>query len=258
MVLYLKYVLTALTTSVFSFSPGYNYTTQECIPLVLDYNNVLQLAKMSEAVYALPHDGTDISIDNDTVKAYLFSNHDLSVNVVAIKGTTTFWGQSWNVYNDKFNDNLYFSCCFYQQSSMFRSLNCSCDNENISKVCCRDCYKQSTHYKENYMNIAIQIVKNLVDIIDIQNAHLTFTGHSLGGAVATMLGITFNKPVVTFESPGEKHYLEMIGYDIKSARNDIYHFGHMVIMLTFCLLVNAMEGLAFVIMQVITSIQDVM
>jgi len=30
------------------------------------------------------------------------------------------------------------------------------------------------------------------------------TGHSLGGAVASLLGITFGVPVVAFESPGER------------------------------------------------------
>lgn len=29
-------------------------------------------------------------------------------------------------------------------------------------------------------------------------------GHSLGGALASLVGITFGNPVVAFESPGEK------------------------------------------------------
>lgn len=29
-------------------------------------------------------------------------------------------------------------------------------------------------------------------------------GHSLGGALASLLGATFGAPVVTFESPGER------------------------------------------------------
>lgn len=29
-------------------------------------------------------------------------------------------------------------------------------------------------------------------------------GHSLGGALASLLGVTFGAPVVTFEAPGEK------------------------------------------------------
>ena len=36
------------------------------------------------------------------------------------------------------------------------------------------------------------------------NANIWITGHSLGGALASLLGITFGVPVVTYESPGEQ------------------------------------------------------
>ena len=36
------------------------------------------------------------------------------------------------------------------------------------------------------------------------NANIWLIGHSLGGALASLLGITFGVPVVTFEPPGER------------------------------------------------------
>lgn len=36
------------------------------------------------------------------------------------------------------------------------------------------------------------------------NSNIWMIGHSLGGALASLLGVTFGIPVVTFESPGEK------------------------------------------------------
>ena len=36
------------------------------------------------------------------------------------------------------------------------------------------------------------------------DANIWITGHSLGGALASLLGATFGAPVVTFESPGDK------------------------------------------------------
>ena len=36
------------------------------------------------------------------------------------------------------------------------------------------------------------------------HANIWVVGHSLGGAVASLLGITFGAPVVAIESPGEK------------------------------------------------------
>lgn len=36
------------------------------------------------------------------------------------------------------------------------------------------------------------------------NANIWVIGHSLGGSLASLLGITFGAPVVTFEPPGER------------------------------------------------------
>ena len=36
------------------------------------------------------------------------------------------------------------------------------------------------------------------------DSNIWIIGHSLGGALASLLGATFGAPVVTFESPGEK------------------------------------------------------
>lgn len=33
---------------------------------------------------------------------------------------------------------------------------------------------------------------------------MIYTGHSLGGSLAALLGATFGVPVVAFETPGEK------------------------------------------------------
>jgi putative lipase involved disintegration of autophagic bodies len=35
-------------------------------------------------------------------------------------------------------------------------------------------------------------------------ANIWIIGHSLGGALASLMGITFGTPVVAFESPGER------------------------------------------------------
>lgn len=36
------------------------------------------------------------------------------------------------------------------------------------------------------------------------DSNIWIIGHSLGGALASLLGATFGAPVVAFESPGEK------------------------------------------------------
>ena len=36
------------------------------------------------------------------------------------------------------------------------------------------------------------------------DANIWIVGHSLGGALASLVGVTFGVPVVAFEAPGEK------------------------------------------------------
>ena len=36
------------------------------------------------------------------------------------------------------------------------------------------------------------------------NANIWLTGHSLGGALAALLGVTFGAPVIAFEAPGDR------------------------------------------------------
>lgn len=53
------------------------------------------------------------------------------------------------------------------------------------------------------------------------------TGHSLGGAVASMVGITFGIPTVTFEVPGDRLASTRLHLPhAPGARLPIWHFGH--------------------------------
>ena len=46
------------------------------------------------------------------------------------------------------------------------------------------------------------LFKNLTELYP--NANIWLTGHSLGGALASLIGTTFGVPAVAFESPGER------------------------------------------------------
>lgn len=214
------------------------------------FHTVLTLANMSQLAYEMD---TNIPIENSTIRAFLFSDPTNSFNVVAIKGTTppfiggitanentqhylTFQRPQMNSYsdvskNDKLNDNLFFSCCFYKQSNLFYD-HCDYHFPIDSKTCLQDCYKNSSFVPNNYHVIAFEIINKIRDIIDFDNSEIIFTGHSLGGVVATFLGLYFNKTTVTFETPGERHYLKQLfsheDWERLISRKDlpIYHFGH--------------------------------
>jgi lipase ATG15 len=53
-----------------------------------------------------------------------------------------------------------------------------------------------------FYSIGVKLIDDLVEIYPSANVWLV--GHSLGGALASLLGATYGLPAVAFESPGEK------------------------------------------------------
>jgi lipase ATG15 len=219
----------------------------------INYQNVYNCALMSYNAYTTVENTNwyntsykvekDIKISPNNIKGYVFSDTINKVHVVAIKGTSVNWFDSSfiprdnileilnSVGNDKFNDNLLLSCCYYKQSSVFKG-NYTCTDKKQEHVCSKECYKKSLGFDLSYINIIDQIGINLEKTLDFKNDKIIFTGHSLGAILATYLGMKYNKLVIGFESPGGKHYFDLVGTtlfgDIYPTINtkQIYHFGH--------------------------------
>jgi lipase ATG15 len=212
---------------------------------IISYKNIYNYALMSYNAYttteksdwySVPYEvSKNIGVNPDSIKGYVFSDKSLKTHVVAIKGTSINWFDSSSftpnsyeiqnsVRNDKFNDNLFLSCCYYKQSNIFKG-NYSCDIKSDEHVCAKECFIKSKEFDINYLNIIDQIGLNLENELDFEKDNIVFTGHSLGAILATYLGIKYNKPVIGFEAPGGKHYFDLIGLDYTNSKN-IYHFGH--------------------------------
>ncbi|KAJ3122905.1 putative lipase atg15 [Nowakowskiella sp. JEL0407] len=104
---------------------------------------------------------------------------------------------------DLLNENLMFSCC-HGKISWFRT---SYDCEALGKVpggrgCYNDCMSTSSNFEESYYNIAQQFYPG---------AFVWTTGHSFGGSLASLVGLTYGVPAVTFESPGDLFFAHRIG-----------------------------------------------
>jgi lipase ATG15 len=156
--------------------------------------------------------------EEDGLRGNVFATQDNSTVILSIKGTS-LWGSGNTARRDKLNDNLLFSCCCARVGwawSGSQVCNCytggwTCDNtcaENalideslfysvavVSRVPCRI----ST-------SVNLTLIQNLYNNITYMypDANIWIVGHSLGGAIASLLGATFGAPTIAFESPGER------------------------------------------------------
>jgi lipase ATG15 len=76
----------------------------------------------------------------------------------------------------------------------------------------------------NYINIITSIIEMMKKDINFDTETVVFTGHSLGGFLATILGMKYNKQVFSFDSPGTRHYINLL--NLQGNTEQIYHFSH--------------------------------
>jgi lipase ATG15 len=224
-------------TESYSYSSleNFEFTFNQNNYLNIDYENIKNMAFMSFNSYLdvndtkwkkIPYEtNKPINTNLDQIKCYLFKKDN--VNIIAIKGTSISFIPSTldTVKNDRFNDNMFFSCCYYKQSKEYNQYldKNICKNDN-NKICNKACYLESINIDLNYINTITNIIENIKKDINFDTETILFTGHSLGGALATIAGLKYNKQVISFDSPGTRHYVNLLG--LTGNTNHIYNFGH--------------------------------
>ncbi|EJD05870.1 alpha/beta-hydrolase [Fomitiporia mediterranea MF3/22] len=180
-------------------------------PDIENRHTLQQLAMMSGNAYALPGRKNWYDLDGawnesfpfgwedtaDGFRGHIFASSDNSTIILSIKGTTI---QGPTSKKDKFNDNLLFSCCCARVDiSWIFSTVCDCFSKHWR--CDNTCLSEALMKDSLFYSVGVNLYRNLTSLYP--SANIWLTGHSLGGALAALLGTTFGVPSVAFESPGE-------------------------------------------------------
>ncbi|KAF8236256.1 alpha/beta-hydrolase [Tricholoma matsutake] len=196
-------------------------------PDVENKHTLSQLARMSANAYAVPGQKNWYEIDDawntsfpfgweedEGFRGHVFLSSDNTTVILAIKGTM-LQGPTSKV--DKFNDNLLFSCCCARVdfSWTFRTV-CDCYSHNWR--CDNTCLTKALTQDSLFYSVGVKLVDDLLHIYPFANVWLV--GHSLGGALASLLGSTYGLPAVAFESPGERLAASRLHLPLPRPKND--------------------------------------
>ena len=136
----------------------------------------------------------------DGLRGHIFADEGNSTVVISLKGTSpaVFDGDGTTT-KDKLNDNLFFSCCCAQGGQYFWRQVCNCYKSTYT--CNQTCLTKALKNENRYYRAAIDLYTNVTELYP--DSYVWVVGHSLGGSVSSLLGLTFGLPVVTYEAPGE-------------------------------------------------------
>lgn len=154
------------------------------------------------------NDHTSFGWEGDGLRGYIFADQNNETIVLSLKGTSpaVFDGDGTTT-SDKLNDNLFFSCCCGSGGQYFWRQVCDCYTSTYT--CNSTCLGHALRRENRYYRASIDLFTNVTKRYPDSNVWIV--GHSLGGAVSSLLGMTFGVPVVTYEAPGDDLAAKRLG-----------------------------------------------
>ncbi|KAI8634864.1 Alpha/Beta hydrolase protein [Xylariaceae sp. FL1651] len=215
-------------------------------PDVTDKETVLTMALIASNAYVeapeLPdwdevgepfNRSADFGWESDGLRGHVWGDQTNSTIIIGLKGTSpaVFDGEGTTT-NDKINDNLFFSCCCAQQGQWTWRQVCDCATGTYS--CNNTCVRKALREENRYYQAARELYSNVTELYPAST--IWVAGHSLGGAVSSMVGLTYGIPVVTFEAVPEALAAARLGLPTPPQSNPefpqtreytgAFHFGH--------------------------------
>lgn len=211
-------------------------------PDVEDKETVINFAYMSEDAYKAGRDDPEwldvddqynssipFGWDDSGIRGHVFSDDTNSTIILSVKGTTVamFEGNGTSGH-DKDNDNLLGSCCCGQGGSYLWRKVCDCQTGTYS--CDQTCVKDELKKPNRYYAATLELYEEVIKLYP--EANIITAGHSLGGVLASLIGLQHGIPSVTFETYPQALAAKRLGLpaagDITPLRKNTggFHFGH--------------------------------
>lgn len=164
---------------------------------------------------------------NDSgIRGHVFTTADYGNVVVAFKGTTIDPRDKLSS-RDRLNDNTLFSCCCGAYNPYGYGPVCNCTNGRYQ--CDATCLTSALLQNDTYYDAAMLIVEEFRS--RYPEATFWLVGHSLGGALASLVGLTLDIPSISYEAPPERLPAERMGLlapnnTTRNKRATAHHFGN--------------------------------
>lgn len=171
--------------------------------------------------------------NSDGLRGHIYADKTNSTVIISLKGTSpALFDGAGTTTNDKVNDNLFFSCCCGQGGSYLWRESCDCMQSTYTANL--TCIVEAMNDENRYYRASMDLYSNVTELYPDSNVWLT--GHSLGGAISSLLGLTFGLPVVSFEAIPDALPAARLGlpsppdhdprFPQKRLYTGSYHFGH--------------------------------